>query len=126
MKTFREIIQLPRVDYPDWNEVDKNDPTKKQIRYWINKNRLLDESNSKFYYPYATGVKTGYTSHSRNCLVSSASKNGMDLIAVVLKSTKEGQYTDSIKLFGLWVQQLRCTPAAGTRAGCNCHPGSQP
>ncbi|NLW00252.1 MAG: D-alanyl-D-alanine carboxypeptidase [Clostridiales bacterium] len=97
-ETFREIIQLPRVDYPDWNEVDKNDPTKKQIRYWINKNRLLDESNSKFYYPYATGVKTGYTSHSRNCLVSSASKNGMDLIAVVLKSTKEGQYTDSIKL----------------------------
>ena len=27
-ETFREIIQLPRVDYPDWNEVDKNDPQK--------------------------------------------------------------------------------------------------
>ncbi|NLO83337.1 MAG: D-alanyl-D-alanine carboxypeptidase [Clostridiales bacterium] len=97
-EVFREIIKIPRVDYPDWNEVDKNDPTKKQIRYWINKNKLLDKNNSKFYYPYATGVKTGYTSHSRNCLVSSASKDGLDVIAVVLKSTREGQYYDSIKL----------------------------
>ncbi|NLX69489.1 MAG: D-alanyl-D-alanine carboxypeptidase [Clostridiales bacterium] len=97
-EVFREIIQLTRVDYPDWNEVDKNDPTKKATRYWVNKNKLLDENNSKYYYPYATGVKTGYTSHSRNCLISSATKDGLNLIAVVLKSTKDGQYNDSIKL----------------------------
>jgi len=96
-EVFREIVQITYREYPDWNEVDKKDPTKKATRFWVNKNKLLDK-NSKEYYPYATGIKTGYTSHSGNCLVSSASKDGMNLIAVVLKSTKNGQWTDSKNL----------------------------
>ncbi|MFO7295526.1 MAG: hypothetical protein C0P72_005840, partial [Clostridia bacterium] len=97
-EVFREIVQITYMEYPDWNEVDKNDPTKKATRYWVNKNRLLDKNSKEYYYPYATGIKTGYTSQSGHCLVSSASKDGMNLIAVVLKSSKNGQWTDSIKL----------------------------
>lgn len=97
-EVFREIVQITYMEYPDWNEVDKNDPTKKAIRYWVNKNKLLDKNSKECYYPYATGIKTGYTSRSGNCLVSSATKDGMNLIAVVLKSTKNGQWSDSKKL----------------------------
>lgn len=97
-EVFRKIVQITYMEYPDWNEVDKNDPTKKATRYWVNKNRLLDKNNKECYYPYATGIKTGYTSNSGHCLVSSATKDGMNLIAVVLKSSKNGQWSDSIKL----------------------------
>lgn len=96
-EAFREIVKITYREYPDWNEVDKNDPSKKATRYWVNKNRLLDEK-SEYYYPYATGIKTGYTSYSGHCLVSSATKDGLSLIAVVLKSTRDGQWLDSIKL----------------------------
>jgi D-alanyl-D-alanine carboxypeptidase (penicillin-binding protein 5/6) len=86
------------MEYPDWDEFDENDPSKRATRYWVNKNRLLNKNNAKEYYPYATGIKTGYTSHSGHCLVSSATKDGLNLIAVVLKSTRDGQWTDSKKL----------------------------
>ena len=37
-----------------------------------------------YYYQYATGIKTGSTPEAGYCLASSASKDGVDLIAVVL------------------------------------------
>lgn len=45
---------------------------------FYNKNKLL------YAYEPATGVKTGYTKHSGRCLVSSASKGGVNLVCVVL------------------------------------------
>ncbi len=47
-------------------------------RMLINKNKMLSR------YPYATGVKTGYTKKAGRCLVSSAYKNGFNLVCVVL------------------------------------------
>jgi len=43
-----------------------------------NPNRLLK------IYPYATGIKTGYSGKSGFCVTASASKNNMDLVAVVM------------------------------------------
>ena len=37
-----------------------------------------------YYYQYATGIKTGHTPEAGYCLASSASKDGRDLIAVVM------------------------------------------
>ena len=37
-------------------------------------------------YPYATGMKTGFTNGANRCLVASASKDNLNLIAVVLGS----------------------------------------
>lgn len=96
---FRNIVSTCMYTMDDWNGVDKEDPTKKEIRYWKNTNLLIDKKNTKFYYPYATGIKTGYTSSAGQCLVSSAKKGPLDLIAVVYKSSKEGKWNDSIELF---------------------------
>ena len=46
--------------------------------YFYNKNKTV------FQYEGATGIKIGYTKAAGRCLVASAQKNGMELIAVVL------------------------------------------
>ena len=61
-------------------------------------------SNHKYYYEYANGLKTGYTDAAGYCIIATASKNGIDLICVILKgeyladgtATRE---TDCINLF---------------------------
>lgn len=59
--------------------------------YFYNKNKTLWEYNG------GDGVKTGYTTRSGRCLVSSASKNGMRLIAVSLRAGD--WFNDNYKLF---------------------------
>lgn len=53
---------------------------RKKNEYFINKNKTLWE------YSDGDGVKTGYTMESGRCLVSSASRNNMRLIAVSLNA----------------------------------------
>ncbi len=62
-----------------------------EIRQLENHNKLL------WRYPYAIGVKTGYTVTAGGCLVSAASYQGKTLINIVLKTPTI--YNDSIKLF---------------------------
>ncbi|MBS4209708.1 D-alanyl-D-alanine carboxypeptidase family protein [Bacillus sp. FJAT-50079] len=50
---------------------------------WKNKNRLLT------LYPYSTGGKTGYTKRANRTLVTTASKDGVDLIAVTLNDSND-------------------------------------
>lgn len=58
-----------------------------------NRNRLL------WRYQYADGLKTGHTKEAGYCLVSSAKKDGMRLIAVVLGEPSDSARTeDSIRL----------------------------
>lgn len=64
---------------------------------FVNRNELLQES-SEHCFAGATGIKTGFTSQAGSCLVSSATRNGVDLIAVVLHSTEEDVWNDSIEL----------------------------
>ena len=47
-------------------------------RVWTNKNKLLSS------YDGADGVKTGYTKKAGRCFVGSATKNGMQVVVVVL------------------------------------------
>lgn len=60
-----------------------------------NLNRLI-RPTSKYYYEYANGLKSGYTSQAKNTLVATASKDSIDLIAVILHSNNA--YEDVIKL----------------------------
>lgn len=48
-----------------------------------------------YFYPYATGIKTGSTPEAGYCLASSASKDGRDLIAVVMGCEREPGTTGS-------------------------------
>lgn len=59
-------------------------------RYWVNKNKML------YSYDGATGVKTGYTKKAGRCLVSSAIKNDMELICVVLNEPNHYARTKSL------------------------------
>ncbi|MDA8211882.1 MAG: D-alanyl-D-alanine carboxypeptidase [Clostridia bacterium] len=67
-----------------------NKQGKEKIIQLSNTNRFLNM------YPGANGVKTGTTSQAGNCLLSSATRGGRQLIAVVLKS--HNRYGDSQKL----------------------------
>lgn len=67
-------------------------PYGKWDRVWKNKNKLLTGL-----YQYSTGGKTGYTTGARRTLVSTASKDGMDLIAVTLNDPHDWQ--DHINMF---------------------------
>lgn len=68
--------------------------TSNQGHMWENTNQLLNKG-SKNYYKYATGIKTGHTTPAGYCLVSSGSKEEMDVIAVVLNTSPTGQWVDS-------------------------------
>jgi D-alanyl-D-alanine carboxypeptidase (penicillin-binding protein 5/6) len=79
---FREIVQT-QVQHVKWSA-----PTFAKI--YLNNNRLLGT------YAGADGVKTGYTHRSGPCLVASATRGGVSLIAVVLNSPD--MYADTKRL----------------------------
>ena len=79
---FRRIVQT-RVEHVMWSA-----PTFAKV--YVNNNRLLTT------YSGANGVKTGYTHKSGPCLVASATRRGVSLIAVVLNSPN--MYADATRL----------------------------
>lgn len=84
-ETFREIsgTRVHRVPHPEgW------------MREWHNKHRLLTGL-----YKYTTGGKTGYTKRANRTLVTTAEKDGMELIAVTLNSRSSTDWYDHIHMF---------------------------
>ena len=102
-ETFRKLVvtkecSLPHTEF--WGDEDVEEHGERNFK---NTNQLLIE-DSKYYYPYANGIKAGFTTPAKNCLVSSSNKDGFELIAVVLhaESTEDNlsaRYVDSINLF---------------------------
>ena len=101
-ETFRKIVATSTYTLPATNKFATND------RVFKNTNELIlkDESDrvDNYYYPYAIGIKTGYTSAAKNCLVSCSQKDGKEYIAVILgaETTDNGlavRYLDSKALF---------------------------
>lgn len=92
---FRRIVQTREYTMSSTN---KN----KKIKQFFCHNRLMLRSTS-YYYPYAIGIKTGYTTKAGNSLIACATKNNMELIAVTMNSRIENgtllTYSDSTKLF---------------------------
>ena len=96
---IRNIVNKISYEIPPTNK-------KTESRYFKMTNRLLYNSelidvDGKLVgtmYPYASGLKTGYTSHAKNCLVSYANKADQKLIAVVLKADGLNVYADTHKL----------------------------
>ncbi|QGQ99445.1 D-alanyl-D-alanine carboxypeptidase [Paenibacillus psychroresistens] len=64
---------------------------------YTNRNLLLQQ-DGPFSFNGANGIKSGFTDEAGYCLVSSASRNGKNVLAVVLHSTQDGVWTDSQKL----------------------------
>lgn len=90
--SFRHFVSQPSCQIAPTN--------KHEARSFINTNNLINTS-SRYYYPYAIGIKTGYTSEAGNCLISASLKDGFETISVVLNTgTIQGaRCLDSIALF---------------------------
>lgn len=57
---------------------------------WENTNSLL-HSSSEYYFPYATGLKTGTTDNAGNCLIATAQKSGKDFIVIAMGCDTDAQ-----------------------------------
>ena len=79
---FRAIVRT-QIKHVPWSK-----PIGEKI--YVNKNHLLGA------YPGADGVKTGWTTMAKHCLVASAHRDGIHLIAVILGS--DDSYKDVKKL----------------------------
>jgi D-alanyl-D-alanine carboxypeptidase len=80
---FREIVKTKVIALP-W-------PGETWRHKFYNKNKLLRM------YSYADGVKTGFTKQAGRTLVTSATKNGQQLVAVTLNDPND--WLDSTKMF---------------------------
>ncbi len=79
-------------------------------RHLSSTNGLINENSELYvgyYYEYAKGIKTGHTKDAGYCLVSSASKDGVSLLCVVMgglainrvEKIEYTNFTDSVKLY---------------------------
>ena len=70
-----------------------------------------EEKPNQYFYEYATGIKTGSHSRSGYCFAGAASKNGVELISVVMYTGKRARWADTIKLMNYgFSQYMRVTP----------------
>jgi D-alanyl-D-alanine carboxypeptidase (penicillin-binding protein 5/6) len=81
--TFRE---LARTEFYEWKKPGGG------THRLANRNRLLR------IYPGCTGLKTGFTNAAGQTLCSSALRGEEEMVAVVLKTTNQGIWQDSVKL----------------------------
>lgn len=80
--TARDLCTIARyaMQNSTFKEVVATKNHKGRFRSYSNKNKML------YNYEGANGIKTGYTVKAGRCLVSSAERDGMDVICVVLNS----------------------------------------
>ncbi len=78
--TARDLCKIAcyAMKNPIFKEIVSSTEYRGQFRSFSNKNKMLRK------YQGANGVKTGYTLKAGRCLVSSAERNGMDVVCVVL------------------------------------------
>lgn len=86
---FRKIVDKFQYDMPATN--------KRPTRTLVGGTSIL-KPEDKYFYPDATGVKTGFTNAAGYCYVGSAKRGGIELISVVLYTSKAGRWTDTKKL----------------------------
>lgn len=95
--TFRKITGTKSYTLPKTNKT-------KEVRYLRNHQQMLNGYDwPQYEYKYCIGGKTGYTSMAQSTLVTFAEKNGMQLVAVIMKGNgpRQGQpneYTDSARI----------------------------
>lgn len=92
-ETFRKVVSMPSCTIAATDKYEE--------RYFRNTNDLLN-SKSKYYYEFAIGTKTGYTTQAKRCLIATALKNDLELITVILGDSPtmdDSRYRDTIKMF---------------------------
>ena len=72
--------------------------------HFTNPSGIHDKEHYSTAYDMAIGIKTGFTSQAKNCLIAASSKDGLEFITVSLgaqatEDGRSGRYVDSINLF---------------------------
>ena len=107
-ETFREIARSVTYQIPRTNMQRARTLTTKSD-YMLPGD---EEEPNKYYYQYATGIKTGSHSQSGWCFCGSASKDGVDLISVVMFTGKRNRWNDTIKLMNYGFSQYQSVTVA--------------
>ncbi|MCD8105240.1 MAG: D-alanyl-D-alanine carboxypeptidase [Lachnospiraceae bacterium] len=90
-ETFREIVGTTEYIIPETNLSGED-------RSFLNHHKML-QSDSEYYQSWCTGGKTGYTSQCLNTLVTYGSKDGMNLVSVILRVNRSGKaYAESTEI----------------------------
>lgn len=92
------MITREAVKYPKFNEIIT---TESWTLPWLDNayDRVIYNHNQFLTtYEGADGVKTGYTEKAGNCLIASATRDGMRLIGVVLNCPNQSHYTQMTAL----------------------------
>lgn len=106
-QTFREIVGTVTYKIPRSNMQRARTITTKS-EYML---QGSEDNPNKYYFPYANGIKTGSHSHSGYCFAGSASKEGVELVSVVMFTGKRARWADTIKLMNYgFSQYVSVTP----------------
>lgn len=94
---FRDIVSKTSYVLAPTNKHSKDDRT------LVSTNDLIKPSSSS-YYEGAIGIKTGYTSQAKDCLVAAATKDNLTFYVIILGADKNSsgisyRYIDCKKLF---------------------------
>lgn len=73
-ETFKTVCETVRYNVP---------PTNMHGARTLSTTNFLQDNSTNYYYVYAKGVKTGFTSESGRCLVSTASYNGYNYMCIL-------------------------------------------
>ena len=91
-KIFKEIIKTE--NYSFQSRINN-------ILHEVKTSNRLIKQDEPLYYPYALGIKTGFTYDAGHCLVSASDKNGVLLIGIILntfQNTNDASAKESKKL----------------------------
>ncbi|MGN0174277.1 MAG: D-alanyl-D-alanine carboxypeptidase family protein [Acutalibacteraceae bacterium] len=106
--TVRDLVKLCKyaVKLPNLLEISSqatyyipktNKHDKKMV---VTTNFLVNRATTK-YYPYAKGIKTGFTTPAGRCVASTASKDGYNYLCIVMggDNATRTEFSDSINLY---------------------------
>lgn len=93
-ETFKTVCETVRYTVP---------ATNMHAARTLSTTNFLQDNSTNYFYVYAKGVKTGYTSEAGRCLVSTASYNGYNYICIVFgcpdEPGKRHEFIESKELF---------------------------
>lgn len=82
-------ITLAAIKNDTFNKISSTQSYEYNGRKFIHTNYMMDKYHISYYYEYAQGIKTGSTEQAGYCVITKASKDGYNYLAVVMDSPKQ-------------------------------------
>lgn len=92
-ETFKTVCETVRYTVPETNMHGTRT---------LSTTNFLQDNSTNYYYVYAKGVKTGFTSESGRCLVSTASYNGYNYMCILFGCTTDSDRFDGSRNLYRW------------------------